>query len=357
MPDFVRAVLDNPELAELRVEFEKLIRPVITANLEPVADDEIPIGHSKFGGCPDLPEGIEWPIWFVDPDQTDAFTQQYESNSNLFYLSCNVETGEVTQLPYTGIAPPKPTGTPRKASMHQDNRCFVHLPFLAQIRLSQIQHLTSEGLLPSVGMLYIFFDLEFECQTEFSDQLNAGCPAWKVIFHPNETATLTRVPVPEDVGLPEQYRPIPLCFFRTDYFPYVFSKPTDEDDDAWEVGGIQLSSHIGHTFLNSLDHGGRPEIFFGSHDDVDPFDLCKTYFYGQRWVFPELEPFELETFTGDLTPEVIQALTEVKFLFCIDLETITLEPKPWSFRRLAVFIREQDLRACDFSRVWFYTVS
>ena len=51
------------------------------------------------------------------------------------------------------------------------------------------------------------------------------------------------------------------------------------------------------------------------------------------------------------------ARAEVKFLFCIDLEAITLEPKPWSFRRLAVFIREQDLRACDFSRVWCYTFS
>ena len=331
MPDFVRAVLDNPELAEFRGKFEKIIRPVIAANLEPV-DDEIPIGHSKFGGCPDLPEGIEWPIWFVDPGQTEAFTQQYESNSIL-------------------------TRIPRNAPSHQNNRYFVHLPFVAQIRLSQIQHLTETGLLPSAGMLYVFFDLEFENQAGFTDQLNAGCPAWKVIFHPNETATLTRAPVPEDVGLPEQHRPIPLSFFKTDYFPYVYSRPTDEDDDAWEVGGIQLSSHIGHIFLNSLDVGGKPEIFFGNHDDIDPFDLSKTYFYGQPWIFPELEPSESENCTGSLTPEVTQALTEVKFLFCIDLEAITLEPKPWSFRRLAVFIREQDLRACDFSRVWCYTFS
>jgi uncharacterized protein (TIGR02996 family) len=39
----------------------ELARPVLTIDSEPADEGDFPIGMSRFGGCPDLPSGAEWP--------------------------------------------------------------------------------------------------------------------------------------------------------------------------------------------------------------------------------------------------------------------------------------------------------
>ena len=38
-------------------------RPALAIDTIPASDDEIPVGESKFGGRPDLPEGVPWPTF------------------------------------------------------------------------------------------------------------------------------------------------------------------------------------------------------------------------------------------------------------------------------------------------------
>ena len=45
-------------------ELIALLQPAIVLNATPTADDaKIPLGASKFGGAPDVPDGFEWPTW------------------------------------------------------------------------------------------------------------------------------------------------------------------------------------------------------------------------------------------------------------------------------------------------------
>ncbi len=92
------------EKYELERVFEALkghARNAIEISLQKCADEQIPLGASKFGGLPDLPQGEPWPV--------------------------NEQTG---------------------APLH----------FIAQINFKQTAEFDTDGELPSHGMLYLFYD-------------------------------------------------------------------------------------------------------------------------------------------------------------------------------------------------------
>lgn len=72
--------------------------------------ENFPIGKSKFGGCPDLPDGFEWP----------------------YYEGINYED-KIENRP---------------------------LAFLAQINLNDVKKYDIDNLLPERGMLYFFYEME-----------------------------------------------------------------------------------------------------------------------------------------------------------------------------------------------------
>ena len=53
------ARLQNPLIA--------LLRPAIALHATRADDAQIPLGASKFGGAPDVPDGFEWPMWNGEP--------------------------------------------------------------------------------------------------------------------------------------------------------------------------------------------------------------------------------------------------------------------------------------------------
>src|SRR5258708_6190680 len=84
-------------------------------------EESIPIGASKFGGTPDLPPEIEWPMNRVDLSEFPPWLSD-DVNSAL------LDTGG-----------------------------RYHLPFVAQFRLEDVAPYDLEGDLPSTGMLYFFY--------------------------------------------------------------------------------------------------------------------------------------------------------------------------------------------------------
>ena len=124
-----------------------LARNGIRISLDPQEDYEIPLGASKLGGCPDLPDNAPW---FFTPH---------------------------TKVP---------------------------MSFIAQINFAETAPYDVEHRLPERGILYFFYDCS-------EDGMNWGFDpddhnGWKVFFYDGDPAALVRTPAPtelddEDVGM------------------------------------------------------------------------------------------------------------------------------------------------------------
>lgn len=60
-------LLNSHAPEQVRQQLIATLRPAAAIQTERVADEEIPIGRSKFGGAPDLPPEVEWPSWLGRP--------------------------------------------------------------------------------------------------------------------------------------------------------------------------------------------------------------------------------------------------------------------------------------------------
>ena len=94
---------------DLNKVFDEITKNAIKLEFQINNKEDIPIGTSKFGGNPDVPKDFEW-----------------------FYY-----TGE----DFNGVTQKRP------------------LSFLAQINCEEINNYDADGLLPSKGILYFFYEL------------------------------------------------------------------------------------------------------------------------------------------------------------------------------------------------------
>jgi uncharacterized protein YwqG len=132
----LRKLITELGFGDLQDYLLQFARPSIRVITSPVNDEaDIPIGHSKIGGTPDLPQGIDW---------------------------VKVDYGD------------------RKRSM----------PFIAQFNLTELKPYDEENLLPGDGMLYFFADLFNGLR--FKDR-------GRVVFFDGDLTTLERVPFPDDI--------------------------------------------------------------------------------------------------------------------------------------------------------------
>lgn len=162
----IRELIDEHGLTDRADEIMAEVRPSIHLTLRYDVDEaDIPIGASKMGGSPDVPEGFEFPTW------------------NGQYLS-----------------------------------------FVAQIRLSDAKPYDVENLLPARGMLYFFFEF-FQYGEHASIIHNKPWGPYRVIYTPDETLPLSRIlpPVSEypyydeyekksAVNVTETYEACPIMF-------------------------------------------------------------------------------------------------------------------------------------------------
>ena len=123
--------------------FDQIKRTAIITNFEP-AKKEMPVGKSKFGGKPHLPEGFVWPY--------------YEGEE------------------YGGVVQNRP------------------LSFLAQINLEEIADYDKDNELPHNGMLYFFYEL---CTMRWGfDPKDKGCAR---VFYVEKSCDLQPIAFPEDL--------------------------------------------------------------------------------------------------------------------------------------------------------------
>jgi hypothetical protein len=144
--DEIREALRAAGLERLADAVERLTLPAIRIEPQMVDGGTIPVGASKFGGRPDLPPDFVWPEW-------------------------------------NGAG----------------------LTFLAQFRLSDLVAYDVERLLPSLGMLYFFY--EAKAQPWGCEPTDRG--AWQVVFYDGAPSTLERTSSPFPVDptmLPAPHR-------------------------------------------------------------------------------------------------------------------------------------------------------
>lgn len=112
----------------------------VRISLDVCNEEDIPVGSSKFGGCPDLPPDTDW-----------------------FRM-------DIVDIP---------------------------MSFLAQVNLAEVAPFDTEHKLPGQGMLYFFYDCSADGMVWGFEPEDAD--GWKVIYYDGDLSLLTRREAPEDL--------------------------------------------------------------------------------------------------------------------------------------------------------------
>ncbi|MHB8624875.1 MAG: YwqG family protein [Aggregatilineales bacterium] len=154
-------------------------KPAIHISRKRVADDsEIPVGVSKLGGSPDVPEGFVWPKWNEKP-----------------------------------------------------------LTFIGQFRLSEVTRFDIEHMLPPTGILSFFYAAD-EQTWGAPDQRGS----WKVLYTENESTPLQRVSHPIAPGGDRPVRSLSPCsveFSQIVTLPVIDETPDQDDYVLFSHGQAQ----------------------------------------------------------------------------------------------------------------------
>jgi uncharacterized protein YwqG len=136
-------------------KLEPIVRNTIRLYLTSCTQDDIPVGQSKIGGQPDLPESFSW------------FTETNTITTKKLWIF-----GKDTEQTIT-----------------------KSLSFIAQINLSEISQFDSENLLPKNGILYFFYSDEQDAWGfDIKDQNK-----FKILYFDGDLTTLKRIDFPEDL--------------------------------------------------------------------------------------------------------------------------------------------------------------
>ena len=169
----------------------------VTLNVQD--DDDLPVGVSKFGGCPDLPAGVEW-----------------------------FRTG-----------------------------ADIPMSFVAQVNFAEAAPYDLEHKLPKNGMLYFFYDCSPDGMPWGFDPENAD--GWKVYFHDGDPSALSRREVPEDLEEDDNgtiFGAARMCFEAAMELPSPESDLTNDldltDDDDLQDRYWEWLEDQGDELINKL---------------------------------------------------------------------------------------------------------
>ncbi len=171
----------SSRLARLEAQLTELLLPSIRLGVSAVEQDALALGASRFGGMPDMPATLAWPIFADRP-----------------------------------------------------------MALVAQLSMAELVGLDSQQLLPQSGWLYFFFDASNEAPFEESDD-DARC--WRVLYHDGPVAELARIEPPEPRHVNNEFRPFALGYRVEQTLPSYGSTLLDEVmlDDAQQADYEKLS--------------------------------------------------------------------------------------------------------------------
>jgi len=300
-------ILNAPALKRVSKKLRQLVRNSIRIETTLQAKD-LPIGASKFGGLPDLPDGLEWP--------------------------CFWHTSEMSQVP--------------DANAPTDPPSFTPLPLVAQIRLSDVAAYDLEHRLPPKGWLWFFTDRSSIYELHGLGAFYAGTWCSKVLFCPDEGVKLHRREPPE--GLPGD-RPwkVRKLEFRSELI-------LPKDETTWiESAGprpqdafIHMRSEEIEAFWKLRDEYVRDaptHRLLGYADNVYGYLLENGYERARSKHFPRLPKWERLTST--------QQHKEYRKGTLL-LQVTTHDDMMFGRGACGAFgIRNEDLKAKRFNRVWY----
>ena len=175
-------------LEDRRPEIEKIARPAFLLRTRRSNGSEPPAGRTRIGGEPDLPEGLEWPVY----------------------------------------------------------RDGKPLAFLSQVNLSQLPEGAERGGLPARGILSFFSVWGWQVEDDADPQLPDGEPSpdWTRILYHGDLETLRRRPTPAGVNsfpaAGAQFVPI-VCLPHDQGEPEVARLGWDEE--TWEKFSAAVSDY------------------------------------------------------------------------------------------------------------------
>jgi uncharacterized protein YwqG len=191
------AYTDNFGLQRVAKQISLGAEQIIRIKSIPTSDENIPVGASKFGGNPDVPNGFRWPEWNT-----------------------------------------------------------VSLAFIIQINLAEIPNIPVTSVLPTKGVLSFFYHPDQE--TWGFDPKDVG--SWRTYYFQEENLKREPSPEYKSKYMEEPYTPCSANFLITESIPHPDSAFVDqldlserEEDAYWELYEKLLGSQARHQLLGNPD--------------------------------------------------------------------------------------------------------
>jgi uncharacterized protein YwqG len=216
----------------------------------------------------------------------------------------------------------------------------IALPFIAQFEVARLWRLDTEFLLPSSGMLYFFYNMA-DYRAEYLAPEN-----WRVIYHSGDSNLAPSEP-PLSIPPHLDYKARVAKFQNEVTLPSV---------ETCYIGGpgdtgakVELTEEEWKAYANlRYEWRANKNIhqMLGHADDVQPYALENSYESVRDVFFADGRAFK------SLTPkEQSEEFFQGRLLLQVDEEK-SIKMQFGRGGRLYFFIREQDLKARDFSKVW-----
>lgn len=249
----------------------------------------LPLGASKFGGCPDLPKEFRW-----------------------YYFS-----GE---SPFTKKIKERP------------------LSFLAQINCKEVKKYDTDNRLPSTGILYFFYELE-TMEWGFSHQ-DKGCS--RVYYYDGDISSLEKTNFPDDMNQDYKLPELKLIFNS------IYNAPSFEElyDDyrlySWDDYDDFLKQH-GYKIE---DNNYAKLLGYSDNIQGDMLLECELVTNG-------LNCGDGTGYKSPKRKELEKNKNQWKLLFQLDtVTTHDFELMFGDCGRIYYFIKDEDLKNKNFDNTW-----